>query len=162
MRCLLSVAVLTLLLLANSCKEDDQYEACQTADTKSIIGSWGEPMFMSNYDSCTESRCIGIRFDINADLGYSLNYAITDEASGDTLVRVEDEGSYVLDCEDSGFLSGRYSSVKFMEGALMLNSDFFPAKSISVRVSGVLGLILDPNDLNFRDSVGNPIVLSRL
>lgn len=119
-------------------------------------------MFMTTLDSCAENKCIGIHFDIGADLRYQLSYSVFDESSGDLLVEFEDEGSYVLDCEDSGFLSGRYSSLKYMEGMLILNSDFFSSKTIQVEVNGVQGLTLDPNVFELRDSVNNLLMLSRL
>lgn len=143
-----------LFLLGCTPSNDESGQlGCDPIDKDNIIGIWSEPMFVLNSSNCYAEECLEIEFSLNTDSTYQLIYQVSDLAT-DTIRRsVDDQGTFSFSCLESGNLVGRFSSLRYVRGAIVLNSDSLEQMKWNLEWSGVEGLIIQPEYLGFTHDI---------
>ncbi|TXF89375.1 hypothetical protein FUA23_10425 [Neolewinella aurantiaca] len=137
-------------MLTASCIDDDLQDlSCDAQSFSQVPGTWGSPKFISSASSCYQDECVAMNFELNSDLSYSLAYTITNSQTDSVLRTKVDQGTFEFECLQAGKLSGRYSSVSYVEGLLTLNSDSLERVEWALSANGIEGLIIQPEYLGF-------------
>jgi len=148
-----STYFLIFIILCGCKNENNDNLECNATDRNMIFGIWSNPEFASNSSNCFSDECLEISFKLNTDYTYQLEYHVYVSATDSILRAVDDQGVFEFNCVEAGQHVGSFSSLRFVAGDLILNSEDLPQAVWDLTWSGVEGLIISPEYLGFSHDV---------